>query len=409
MAFRRFDCMLSFACCCAIALPCHRSLGQSPDAVLRSAASSCGENAIHSADIEFRAVVESPPPSAEKVQAAVDRNEAALRMQVDKFEGQPEVQELYEKALVNNKEVVSEQVIANANREIVGVFRVQGPEFGGDRMSEVRVRTGNSEEWTDRISLLVRRLDPKSRVTLSFDSDARHAMIHGGAASVGITEPRLLGRLSDPVLGWVNELDGLEYSLDKEYSLEHAEQVCVTLSGSFEGQDVFGRVVTDPTRGHICPLVEFGFGKDRVDARVECSEFFLDESSGLWFPGKCNTETPSPSGPIKVEYTFRPSGVRLNRPLPSDALAMQLPAGTAISYQLGGRPQELESTGELSLTIDDLDKLPSHESIVRRETTEYGAVPENASSSRWLFVCLSVVAVLSVCTIVLRRKARANN
>jgi len=115
--------------------------------LILKAADNRGARVIHSGEIPFQAVIKMPPPTEARIKQAVDRQKSALIDQIDRLASQPEIRKLYEDALNHNKSVVTQQVIANANREILGIFRLLGPELGGDRVGEIRLRRGGASDW----------------------------------------------------------------------------------------------------------------------------------------------------------------------------------------------------------------------------------------------------------------------
>ena len=361
-------------------------VGQTASEILNNTVAE-SQSAIKSADIEFRAVVKSPPPSKEEIQRSVENNEKTLRELFERYRDQPELAERYGKALKENTSNVTTQVIGNSEREIEGVYRSLGPVFGGDRFFEIRVRRLSEDIWSPTITLLSRLLDGDSQRSVTFDSEASFVDISAREASIGLVSPSDLGRLDSSFWEIATRPD-LDCAIDTTFSSEDSELVCITMKVDATDLLFFARLVVDPSRGFVCNSIEYGPAEDDIRSTFTCSDFFKESNSGLWFPLNVVSENLGPKGLTVTNYEFKESSVRLNHSLPASIFCVDVPAGVTIHYGLGV-PVDLKTFCGFSFGIDELEGIPTHKCI----QNQFGTAPKAGAKyyTRWAFAAGGII------------------
>ena len=164
--------------------------------VLERMVAESSDRVVSTAYIAFNAKRVGPSPSAESLDKMVELVADALKSQISKLEGQPEVRERYEKALASNRQNVEREMLANAEQEIAGVFKAYGPSVGGDRLLEVRYKRRNSD-WSQGTSLLTRKVDNNVWESVFHDADSKLASVSRDNISLGVEYPHGFGRIDD--------------------------------------------------------------------------------------------------------------------------------------------------------------------------------------------------------------------
>ncbi len=326
--------------------------GQTANEVLAAAAQASAANVISFANIEFEAEI-TDPLTPELVNQLVDRQEQGLRIAIETYKDQPAVRQQYELLLSRNATAVKEQAKDYVRRKIIGVYRMAGPQLGGDRLFEAKVIRSNAEPY--QVSILQRHLYASSLRSVQYDRSLQHAVVSGTGATLGMLEPIQVGRLFGPIATLAAGTAEVDCSFDESYPPQRPTEVCI----QFQSQKplLSGKVVVDPERGHVCPLFELDDALGPV-LRVQCCDYF-ESASGIWFPRQCSAKHFLPEGKRDVEMQFRPGGVRLNLPLSPDLFAIDIPRGTMIHYQLGNT-QQVRTNCSINVDIDGVEQLLSH-------------------------------------------------
>jgi len=385
------------------------AIAQSPSEVLWQAVEQSNLATISFAEIEFDCEISSPPMSPQQEAAIVRGQAEAIQKQIDAYADNPQIQKIFEKALAANAKVMSAQVKASSNRKISGLFRMFGGGFGGDEIYEVRVQKGNTDPF--ELSLLQRRLDERTLLNISFDATSRLVQVTSSPATVGVSNPLLLGRI--PVIFQdVLRDKRLECSFDETYEKEVASEVCVAFQLQAEDDGLYGRAIVDPSRGYICPLFEIGTEQGQVAMRSKCSGYFQVASTEHWFPRECFTEAEMQDGITTTRYSFDPANVRLNEPLAKEIFSISVPAGAHVQYQIG-ESQYVTAVCGFDVGIDDLDNLLSHQCLDLEGDSASGLSNSRFLATAWgkLLVLANFLLIVVLLILYFRsnRRGRAQN
>jgi hypothetical protein len=366
--------------------PGGRVLGDSidPQGLLEEAVNHTGGVAIRTAEIHFRASIVDAPPTSEDINKRVADQEAALRDAIRTHGQDADFVRRIEKALETNRQDVTPQVIANAKREIRGLYLVGGPHFGGDRLTEVRLRRGSNPEWDPPLILLTRHLDRGSQRTILFDAANRSAIASTDPVQLGVPEPHVFGRFLGNVL--VASYGRTEYEsvIRNPEELPH-EVIQVTaeiiqqsdekdangilLELSVErlgGKNKVANILIDPTRDYICPLIEEFDQDGKLIRDFRSSDYFHDSSSGVWFPGRCKTRRSilDRTGEFSVvDYEFDSIKSRFNIDLSVEQFSISLPVGTSVFRRTGENQQQWVVKCDYTATIDQIESIETSECI----------------------------------------------
>jgi hypothetical protein len=360
-------------------------------------------------------VIESEAPHDEQVAKIVARQEEAIRSAIEMYKNtdQPELQEKYERLLENNKAAVQEQAKEYTNRQITGSYWMLGPKFGGDRLYEVRMRRGKDDSVC---FMLQRQLDEKCLRNVWFDTQSGVVRVSASGVTVGVIEPALIGRLLGRALSLVESDCDLRCSYDGNYQGKSVSEVCIKYNvniadskddtaslksdaESVEEGSLVGRVVVDPARGYICPLIEYGHSGEEPSVRMECSDYFRVASTDLWFPQSCVIKSNMKGEKQSTRMRFRPDTVRLNQSLPQDLFSVTIPQGTHLVYCLD-ETQERDVACDVKIAIDELDSLLNHRCLQAR------SIQPVTVKRRWpsFFVYGNLALILVLVLILIWRK-----
>ena len=139
MLDKALQCACVVVSMCAIAFASRRDcFAQESEAIqiLESAARNCGESVIVTAEVHFVAKIRDAPHTRERLAEIIANQKASLK-EVIRTSDNPLLVKQLENALVDFDENVATQLRNNVNRRIEGVYFVDGPEQGGDRLEPV--------------------------------------------------------------------------------------------------------------------------------------------------------------------------------------------------------------------------------------------------------------------------------
>jgi hypothetical protein len=132
------------------------------------------------------------------------------------------------------------------------------------------------------------------------------------------------------------------------------------------GKDqVLQRYWVDPARGYVCPLIELYDDSGRVTERWKSSDYFLHESSGLWFPALHVHTTFKPKTELFAEeraYRLDRRALLMNQAVGDADFAVDLPTGTRVLDARGQAQVSYKATKPLTLLLGradlDLQSIP---------------------------------------------------
>ena len=370
--------------------------GQAASELLDLAAESTGQNVFSTASLMFEAEILDPPPSPEQIKMLTDRQAETLRFAIETYKNLPEVRKSYEDRLPGVAADVAARAADYRMRKVEGSYFRSGPRFGGDVFYEVKVKKGGDDPYG--CLLLQRELDEKNLRSIYFDVRSKSVVASPFAASVGIVEPILVGRLSGGVLRLVESKAIRSFRIDEAFPKSNPKEVAIRFEeklpikvGDNETSDIVisGLVVVDTSKGYVCPLVELRSGEDGVIYQASCKDYVKVGNSNIWFPTYAELNSKELGGDIKVTLRFKESTMRFNEPLSKDIFSIDAPSGTQFLYQLG-KPRNAGSICPIKVRIDDLDYLMEHECLRVSNIEQSDSMP-----SPW-FVVLSISLICFV-------------
>ncbi len=399
------------------------AIAETPADLMARVAKRSGESVIRTAEISFDAAIAKAPPSKEKIAEAIERQRKAILYGMEHYRDNPWMKKALEDSLPNNEKETTEQVIANANVIISGIYMIGGPSMGGDRFVEFRVRHGydDPKSQPQAMALLIRHLPGSRQTSLVLDGQARTAVASGNGAMVGIGDPHVLGRLQGSVLysfgGDIGsagsaakaiEKPTLSYSFNREDAARMPGLTCVD-AFVLKGTDrrLFAKIAVDEKRDLICPLIEEYDETGAVRARWASEDYFQDKQSLVWFPAKCRQSWVLNGEPTTIDYKINPEASTFNRAYPASRFTCPLPVGTTLINDLGPKQESWIVKKGFSLSIDGLDRIGARpeleKPVVVRLPAEESA---RTSSSRGILIALNVLALGVGAIIYFRRKRR---
>ena len=128
---------------------------------------------------------------------------------------------------------------------------------------------------------------------------------------------------------------------------------------------VLQRYWIDPARGYVCPLIEFYDDAGLLTERWKSSDYFLHESSGLWFPALHVHTTFKPKTELFAEeraYRLDRRALLINHAVGDADFAVDLPTGTRVLDARGQAQVSYKATKPLTLSLGrgdlDLQSIP---------------------------------------------------
>lgn len=234
----------------------------------------------------------------------------------------------------------------------------------GDRRQEIVRFDPVTDMWDPTPDIIMRRGVEKGADSVLWQPAARLAMVLGEPAS--IDEFQEFGRVQGEPCRFATALllrgaDALEFQFTANgIALLKSKAADMERSGGFSAYRLAGnatydsnavaRIVEssmitggkshllqrywiDPDRGYVCPLVELYDDSGSVTERWRSSQYFLHESSGLWFPAiHIHSTFVRKVGQDVEERTYRlnPRTFQLNQAVGDEEFAIQLPKGAAV-------------------------------------------------------------------------------
>jgi len=332
-----------------------RMVAESPDRV------------VSTAYIAFNAKRVGPSPSAESLDKMVELVADALKSQISKLEGQPEVRERYEKALASNRQNVEREMLANAEQEIAGVFKAYGPSVGGDRLLEVRYKRRNSD-WSQGTSLLTRKVDNNVWESVFHDADSKLASVSRDNISLGVEYPHGFGRIDDLLIAFLNDRISTNFQceFDDNESMSAGEK-CIVWSANQAEKKYSGKVIFDEGKGFVCRLSEYKSEPQGVFGRMECEGFFIagaKKSESIWFPAKCKIIEKIQDGNRTTEYRFEEAGVKLNLMMSPDVFSITIPANSSLDYKFDAQAS-FRTFCDVEVKLDEIRGLANHKCVTK--------------------------------------------
>lgn len=416
---------LSSAICCA-AINCWLVApagAATPAEVLAKASALAGPRVIRTAEISFVARI-SAPVSAPQMEEMVAAQEAVFRQMIEKLADRPEVRQRYEDALRDNRRNTAEQMKANAQRVVSGMYYIGGPQFGGDRYVEFRVSRSGDKTWQAPISFVLRRLSAGDQTSIQFDSSTRTAIIGKSLVSAGIEDPHFLGRLQGlaehaitaTAADATSATDAAyQFAFDEGQTGDEDTVYVNVLNQQGDVATRVARVLIDQKRDHVCPTIEEYDASGKVRRSWRSEAYFRDRTSGLLFPARClmSVATGEADTDIKtIQFEISEPETRFNLPYDPKRFAVHIPKGMVVVDATGPAHQTLESRCDVALTIDDIESLGSNP-CVKVPVPPLSSVPFNQAagngrSSLSALILINVIVVAGIVVAIVRGRGKKN-
>jgi hypothetical protein len=118
---------------------------------------------------------------------------------------------------------------------------------------------------------------------------------------------------------------------------------------------VVERFWIDVSRGYVCPLIQYYDDKGILLCEYKASDFFLDKTSGMWFPAKYAEIEQNDN--IQNEYLIDQTTLKINSALSDEQFFIDVPEGVVVNDERDNVSLEYKAIekGILSLGEDGLN------------------------------------------------------
>ncbi len=383
--------------------------------VLRGAVEHRGDKDIVTGEFRFTAEVTTKPPSAEEMKRRVEQHKQYLREALKSITN-AQARRGYEKAIETADQYVPPQLIRNAGREMRYYFVLGGSSLGGDRYVEFHMIDKQTGQAGPAVFLLRRSLGAGRGASLYADGLNDLTIAGPDRASAGIQDPHLLGRLTGS-LEALGEGSIAEKVKDVHVGKSELGASLREVSGKFTKSGGAFRLIVDPSRGFITPLIEERDPSGTLRRDWKSEDYFQPPGSTLWFPSICTyrefkVDAANEQAPARSErYTFSKDGVVLNNTIPSSRFRLQIPKGRTFIDNRGKTQKPYAVAETLEMSLDDLDSIGATRGLVPIDASALEKptpAPLGPATGRWWLVTVNVVVV--VCVIAwwaIRKRGRA--
>jgi uncharacterized membrane protein YidH (DUF202 family) len=124
---------------------------------------------------------------------------------------------------------------------------------------------------------------------------------------------------------------------------------------------VMERFWIDASRGYVCPLVQYFTEKGELTYEYKASKFFLEKTSGLWFPAHYSEFESGQKNVASERRTYRldPTSLKVNVPISDGEFFFDVPEETIVKDSRSKKTEPIRykavQKGSLSLTKGGLD------------------------------------------------------
>ena len=276
--------------------------------------------------VEFLLVSTQPMPDAQYQEEASRRRDTLLKA----MEGHKEPEQL----LASLEKAIREKQLTPQRMKGTYLYR-----FSTDQQRQTLFSIFYQNENQDTPTTVISEVGPQRVVCASLDVKSRSVQILRKPGY--ITDFYLMGRIKgEPIsnllyeaektgIGVADILKKSDYqSVGTETYDDNAQMFL--LERRKDGH-LIERYGIDPSKGHICPVIQvFDEKTGHPTEEYISGNFFLHPGSGLWFPASyIATRYNTLTGELvsKQEYTIVPDTIKINQPVSEHEFSIDVPAG----------------------------------------------------------------------------------
>jgi hypothetical protein len=329
---------------------------------------------------EFEVAVTTTLPTDADIRAEIDSRCQGIREAIA-TQPDPKIRAVYETALTKIPELVRVRRTGKKQSRIKVLFAGNSP--SGKRRYDVANYDPAIGGWERPVFALRRDASKEGGDNAMYDESALMATL--GKTTYGVVEFQAFGRMqgtpsrfataallqnSDPDLfkfshGAVEKFKADvaqlarpgtidPYQLAGKTTYERGAVAYIVETRAKPADALLQRYWIDPSRGHVCPLIQLYDSQGRLVLEWRSASYFLHVESGLWFPASCiYTEYSADTGAIRkrTDYRIDQNTLKLNQPVSDEEFTIQIPEGATVLDARGAKQRNYRAVKATTLSF----------------------------------------------------------